>query len=127
VWRFYFKCTNCSNECAFKTDPKNSDYIAEFGASRNHEPWRDRAKEEVTFAPDFPPCLHNDIIFMVVFVFVFVANFFFQEEFNRKRAEEEKDIMRKLENRTEDSKREMEIMEAIEELREMSAKRATRA
>ena len=49
-----------------------------------------------------------------------------QAEYNQKRAEEEKDIMRKLENRTEDSKREMEIMEAIEELREMSAKRATR-
>jgi hypothetical protein len=47
VWRFYYKCTNCSAECAFKTDPKNSDYIAEFGASRNNEPWRDNAAKEV--------------------------------------------------------------------------------
>jgi hypothetical protein len=24
-----------------KTDPKNSDYICEHGATRNYEPWRD--------------------------------------------------------------------------------------
>jgi hypothetical protein len=92
VWRFYFKCTNCSAECSFKTDPKNSDYIAEYGASRNHEPWRE--KKEV------------------------------EEANKREKDEEEKDVMRKMENRTEASKRELDIMDAIEEIREENAKRA---
>lgn len=41
IFRFYFKCTKCSAEIAFKTDPQNSDYVVESGASRNFEPWRD--------------------------------------------------------------------------------------
>ncbi|TXG65835.1 hypothetical protein EZV62_007110 [Acer yangbiense] len=38
--RFYFKCTKCSAELTMKTDPQNSDYIVESGATRNFEPWR---------------------------------------------------------------------------------------
>lgn len=38
VFRFYIKCTRCSAEITFKTDPKNADYIAEHGATRNYEP-----------------------------------------------------------------------------------------
>ena len=41
VYRFYFKCPQCSAELVMKTDPKNSDYTVEAGASRNYEPWRD--------------------------------------------------------------------------------------
>ena len=41
VYRFYFKCPRCSAELVMKTDPKNSDYTVEAGASRNYEPWRD--------------------------------------------------------------------------------------
>jgi hypothetical protein len=93
VWRFYYKCTNCSAECSFKTDPKNSDYIAEYGASRLNEPWREAKAAEA--------------------------------EYDRKKAEEERDVMLKLENRTEDSRRELEIMDAIEEIKEMNARRAT--
>ncbi|KAK8571877.1 hypothetical protein V6N12_027945 [Hibiscus sabdariffa] len=40
IFRFYFKCTKCSAQIAFKTDPKRSDYIVESGATRNSEPWR---------------------------------------------------------------------------------------
>ncbi|XP_010413673.1 PREDICTED: coiled-coil domain-containing protein 94 homolog isoform X2 [Camelina sativa] len=40
IFRFYFKCTKCSAELTMKTDPQNSDYIVESGASRNYEPWR---------------------------------------------------------------------------------------
>eukprot|EP00959_Pyramimonas_sp_CCMP1952_P386420 8098489-Pyramimonas_sp.AAC.1 len=45
VFRFYFKCTRCSAELAMKTDPKNSDYIMEAGATRNFEPWREKDAE----------------------------------------------------------------------------------
>eukprot|EP01128_Nolandella_sp_AFSM9_P007021 TRINITY_DN3746_c0_g1_i1.p1 TRINITY_DN3746_c0_g1~~TRINITY_DN3746_c0_g1_i1.p1 ORF type:complete len:348 (+),score=89.09 TRINITY_DN3746_c0_g1_i1:98-1141(+) len=34
IFRFYIKCTRCSNEITFKTDPKNSDYEQEHGAIR---------------------------------------------------------------------------------------------
>lgn len=41
IYRFYFKCTRCSHEITMKTDPKNSDYICERGATRNYEPGKD--------------------------------------------------------------------------------------
>ncbi|KAF3537859.1 hypothetical protein F2Q69_00020253 [Brassica cretica] len=34
IFRFYFRCTHCSAELTMKTDPENSDYIAESGATR---------------------------------------------------------------------------------------------
>jgi len=44
VFRFYFRCSKCGAEMSMKTDPKNSDYVMEQGATRNHEPWRDKDK-----------------------------------------------------------------------------------
>ncbi|TYI91667.1 hypothetical protein E1A91_D02G009300v1, partial [Gossypium mustelinum] len=39
IFRFYFKCTKCFAEMTIKTDPQNSDYVVESGATRNFEPW----------------------------------------------------------------------------------------
>ncbi|CAO2170467.1 unnamed protein product [Urochloa humidicola] len=40
VFRFYIRCPRCSAEIAFKTDPRNSDYAVESGATRGLEgPW----------------------------------------------------------------------------------------
>jgi DNA-directed RNA polymerase subunit RPC12/RpoP len=44
IFRFYFKCSRCSAELIMKTNPQNSDYVIESGATRNFEPWR--AEEE---------------------------------------------------------------------------------
>ncbi|TQS33576.1 hypothetical protein Golomagni_06073 [Golovinomyces magnicellulatus] len=46
IFRFYIKCTRCSAEITFKTDPKNADYVAEHGASRNVVPMKDDRAEE---------------------------------------------------------------------------------
>merc|ERR1719356_1282635 len=44
-WRFYLKCSSCSQEMTFLTDPENDHYVTENGCTRNFEPWR--VKEEV--------------------------------------------------------------------------------
>ncbi|KZT54610.1 DUF572-domain-containing protein [Calocera cornea HHB12733] len=91
IFRFYIKCTLCSAEITFKTDPKNTDYTAEHGASRNFEPWRDeKAVEE------------GDRL--------------------AKLEEEENNPMKVLENRTQDSKREMDILDALGDIRARNAR-----
>ncbi|TDL23612.1 DUF572-domain-containing protein [Rickenella mellea] len=91
IFRFYIKCTLCSAEITFKTDPKNTDYQAEHGASRNFEPWRD---EEVNQ----------------------------EEDRLAKLEEEENNPMKVLENRTTDSKREMDILDALQDIRARNAR-----
>ncbi|XP_042477525.1 splicing factor YJU2-like isoform X2 [Macadamia integrifolia] len=77
-----------------KTDPQNSDYVVEAGATRNFEPWR-AEDEEV-------------------------------EKEKRKRDEEEMgDKMKSLENRMLDSKREMDILAALDEMKSMKSRHAS--
>lgn len=83
--RFYIKCTNCAAEITFKTDPKNSDYECESGASRNFELWRDTEQA--------------------------------LEDEKREREEEEIDPMKNLEHRTMDNKIEMDILDALDEMK----------
>ncbi|KAI3874287.1 hypothetical protein MKW92_045183 [Papaver armeniacum] len=94
IFRFYFKCTRCSAELTMKTDPQNSDYTVESGATRNFEPWR--AEDE-------------------------------EADKDRKKREQEEmgDSMKSLENRTLDSKREMDILAALEDIRSMKSMHAT--
>ena len=87
-FRFYFKCTRCSAELTIKTDPQNSDYIVESGATRNFEPWRE--EDEVA-----------------------------ETNKQQREAEEMGDAMKSLENRTLDSKREMDIIAALDEMKSM--------
>ncbi|XP_074312556.1 splicing factor YJU2 [Silene latifolia] len=94
IVRFYFKCTKCSAELTMKTDPKNSDYTVEAGASRNFEPWRNKDEE-------------------------------LDKEKRKRDAEEMGDAMKSLENRTLDSKREMDIMSALDEMKSMKSRHAT--
>ncbi|KAI0670719.1 hypothetical protein C8Q78DRAFT_1070248 [Trametes maxima] len=91
IFRFYIKCTLCSAEITFKTDPKNTDYAAEHGASRNFEPWRDEKAVE-------------------------------EEDRLAKLEEEENNPMKALENRTVDSKREMDILDALQDIRARNAR-----
>jgi hypothetical protein len=86
IHRFYIKCSVCSNEITFKTDPKNTDYELESGATRNFELWREN--EEIT-----------------------------EEEKKQREEEDSHDVMKGLENRTLDSKVEMDILDALDEIK----------
>ena len=96
IYRFYIRCTRCSAEITFKTDPKNMDYECERGAKRNFEPWRaaGSAKQETE-----------------------------EERLDRlEREEEEKNAMVELETKTLDAKREMAIADALDEIRTRNAR-----
>merc|ERR1719356_2139313 len=80
IFRFYFRCPACAAELTIKTDPKNSDYTVEHGATRNFEPRKHVAREEEAARAE-------------------------------REQEEEGDKMRALENKTKQSKREMELLE----------------
>ncbi|KAM0847107.1 hypothetical protein ACQ4PT_055232 [Festuca glaucescens] len=92
IFRFYFKCTRCSAEITFKTDPQNSDYLVESGASRN-----------------FEPCREDDEVV---------------DKEKRKQGEDMGDAMRAPENRSNDSKQDMAILAATEEMQSMKFRHA---
>ena len=83
--------TLCSAEITFKTDPKNTDYQAEHGASRNFEPWRDEKEGQ-------------------------------EEDRLARLEEEENNPMKALENRTVDARREMDILDALQDIRARNAR-----
>ncbi|KAL9083005.1 MAG: hypothetical protein Q9165_008701 [Trypethelium subeluteriae] len=95
IFRFYIRCTRCSAEIAFKTDPKNMDYTCERGAKRNFEPWREAKLAEETE----------------------------EERLDRlQREEEERDPMKELEAKTHDAKTEMAVADALDEIRTRNAR-----
>ncbi|PYH97424.1 DUF572-domain-containing protein [Aspergillus ellipticus CBS 707.79] len=103
IYRFYIRCTRCSGEITFLTDPKNMDYRAEKGAKRNFEPWRDAKNDNADETE--------------------------QETLDRLEREEgveaeqlERDKMAELEEKMKDSKREMAIADALDEIRTRNAR-----
>lgn len=96
IYRFYIRCTRCSAEITFKTDPKHMDYTCERGAKRNFEPWREAKLAEETE----------------------------EERLDRlEREEAEKDAMKELEKKTMDAKTEMAIADALDDVRMRNAQR----
>jgi len=94
IYRFYIKCPRCVAEIAFKTDPHNTDYEMEDGATRNFEALRTleiQAKAEA----------------------------------EAKEADEANNPMKLLENRTRASQREMDMIETLEDLRNLNSRHAT--
>lgn len=96
IFRFYIRCTRCSSEITFKTDPKHMDYECEKGAKRNFEPWREAKLAEET-----------------------------EEEMldRMEREEAEKDAMKDLEKKTVDAKTEMAVADALDDVRMRNAAR----
>eukprot|EP00891_Asterochloris_glomerata_P009449 jgi/Astpho2/9449/gw1.00145.97.1_t len=91
IFRFYWRCSTCAAEITMKTDPENTDYTVEHGATRNYEPWREKDASKNQLAAE-------------------------REE------EERGNAMKALENRTLDSKREMDIMNALDEMQSLNAR-----
>ncbi|KXN66895.1 DUF572-domain-containing protein [Conidiobolus coronatus NRRL 28638] len=91
IFRFYIRCPKCSAELTFKTDPKNADYVAENGCTRNFEPWRDLTQEK-------------------------------EDRLKEREIDEMNNPLKALENRTLDSKREMEIADSLDEIRTRNAR-----
>ncbi|KAI9857047.1 MAG: hypothetical protein M1813_008653 [Trichoglossum hirsutum] len=95
IYRFYIRCTRCSGEITFKTDPKNMDYECERGARRNFEVWREAKLNDAETE---------------------------EERLDRlEREEAERNAMVELEAKTLDAKREMEIADALDEIRTRNA------
>ncbi|RDD45857.1 Coiled-coil domain-containing protein 94 [Trichoplax sp. H2] len=93
IFRFYIKCTRCLAEITFKTDPQNTDYECEHGATRNFQAQK--------FAEE-------------------------EEELKKQQREEEEmnNPMKALENRTKDSKAEMDMLDTLEEIKDLNARNA---
>lgn len=91
IYRFYIKCTRCLQEISFKTDPQNTDYEIEAGATRN-------------------------------FMALKLAEEQAQKEQDDLKEEEANNPMKLLENRTEQSKNEIELLESLEELKDLNSR-----
>lgn len=101
IYRFYIRCTRCSAEIVFLTDPRNMDYRCERGAKRNFEPWRPE-KEEITDEQ------HLD-------------------ELAAMEAEVEEDTMKGLEERAQEASTEMAVADALDNIRSRNARREAEA
>lgn len=95
IFRFYIRCTRCSSEITFKTDPKNQDYTCERGAKRNTEPWRKVEDQNETD----------------------------EQRLDRlEKEDEERNAMEELEAKTIDAKRDMAVADALDEIRTRNAR-----
>lgn len=89
IYRFYIKCTRCLQEISFKTDPQNTDYEIEAGATRN-------------------------------FMALKLAEEQAKKEMDELKEEEASNPMKLLENRTQQSRNEIELLESLEELKDLN-------
>lgn len=103
IYRFYIRCTRCSSEITFKTDPKNMDYTCERGAKRNFEVWRDPASKELQETDD----QRLDRL---------------EREEAEAAEEEERNAMEELEAKMEENKREVQVADALDEIRVRNAR-----
>ncbi|TDZ12926.1 YJU2 splicing factor-like protein [Colletotrichum spinosum] len=101
IHRFYIRCTRCSSEIVFRTDPKSAGYMMVKGALRNMEPWRNKAEEDETDEARLDRL---------------------EREEAEAAGEEEKNAMAELETKNEDARREMAAADALDEIRQRNAR-----
>eukprot|EP01135_Chromosphaera_perkinsii_P006931 Nk52_evm19s628 gene=Nk52_evmTU19s628 len=106
VYRFFIRCRVCAAEITFKTDPKNSDYVCDKNCIRNLDVFNNHnilkgdaiAKEEEALLQE--------------------------EEDGTGNRDDKTNAMKLLEQRTLESKREMDELDALEEIKDMNARNA---
>ncbi|KAB5575463.1 hypothetical protein GE09DRAFT_593732 [Coniochaeta sp. 2T2.1] len=108
IYRFYIRCTRCSGEIIFRTDPKSQDYICEKGAKRNTDPWKRGLGDDPT--KDETDDQRLDRIEREM------------AEADGVGADAERNAMAELEAKTADAKREMAVADALDEIRSRNAR-----
>ncbi|KAJ5795259.1 hypothetical protein N7457_001858 [Penicillium paradoxum] len=103
IIRFLIKCTRCSGLITFKTDPKNGDYAVESGAKRNFEAWRDETDSRYHETEE--QTLDR-----------------LEQEHLEQEEQADRDKMADLEEKMLDSKREMAIADALDDIRTRNAR-----
>ena len=101
IFQFHIKCTRCSAEIIFRTDPKNNDYAMVRGAMRNMEPWRNRPAVEESMDERLDRL---------------------EREEAEAAGEEEKNAMADLEAKNADARREMAAADMLDEIRQRNAR-----
>ena len=104
IYRFYIRCTRCSAEIVFKTDPRTANYTVERGALRNTDPWRRGLEDPLENETDEQ---RLDRI---------------EREMAEAEGQEERNAMAELEAKTADAKREMAVADALDEIRSRNAR-----
>lgn len=101
IFQFHIKCTRCSAEIIFRTDPKNNDYAMVKGAVRNMEPWRNRENVDESLEDRLDRL---------------------EREEAEAEGEEDKNVMEELEAKNADARREMAAADALDEIRQRNAR-----
>jgi hypothetical protein len=96
IYRFFIRCTRCSAEITFKTDPKNMDYSCERGAKRNFEPWRANGNGVQESEEEMLERLERE--------------------------DSDRNAMEELEMKTSDTRMEMAVADALDEIRTRNAR-----
>lgn len=101
IYYFSIRCTACSSEIVYRTDPQNADYAMVKGAVRNMEPWRNKAAENESTEQRLDRL---------------------EQEEAEAEAQEEEDALKALEAKNTDAQREMQAADALDEIRHKNAK-----
>ncbi|PHH55870.1 Coiled-coil domain-containing protein 94 [Ceratocystis fimbriata CBS 114723] len=101
IYFFHIKCTRCSSEIVFRTDPKNNNYAMVSGAVRNQEPWWNKGEEEETEDQRLDRL---------------------EREEAEAEGDEERDAMADLEAKNLDAQREMAAADALDAIRHRNAR-----
>jgi hypothetical protein len=99
------KCPVCSSEITFKTDPKNGDFTPEHGATRNFDNWKEN---DPTGQLGVLPGAEDDDEY--------------DSEGNDRETRAARDAMADLERSQDASRREMETMDQLADLRQRNAR-----
>ncbi|KAF6819701.1 hypothetical protein CMUS01_08680 [Colletotrichum musicola] len=101
IHHFHIRCTRCSAEISFRTDPKSAGYMVDKGAVRNMEPWRNKEEEQESVEARLDRL---------------------EREEAEAAGEEERNAMADLELKNEDARREMAAADALDEIRQRNAR-----